>query len=108
MALAEFDGTLTTTSSEQSLFDITTGGPKYFTSILYLHNMTATETLRVRVYVYDTNGAAYRTLVDETITGAQDPPAYYMPTVLSSQYKVTVLMSAGTNRAITWKRFEHT
>ena len=108
MALTEADGTITTTASEQSLFDITTGGPKYFTSIIFLHNMTATETFRIRVYVYDSNGAAYRTMVDETITAAQDPPAYYMPTVLSSQYKVTIIRTAGTDRAVTWKRFEQT
>lgn len=108
MALTEADGTITTSASEQNLFDITTGGPKYFTSIVFLHNMTATETFRIRVYVYDSNGTTYRTLADETITGAQDPPAYYIPTVLSSQYRVSIIRTAGTDRAVTWKRFEHT
>jgi hypothetical protein len=108
MALTEADGTITTSATEQDLFSITTGGPKYFTSIIFLNTMTASETFRIRVYVYDTNGATYRTFVDETITGAQDPPAYYMPTVLSSQYKVTIIRTAGTDRAVTWKRFEQT
>lgn len=107
MGLTEFDGTITTTASEASLFDVQTG-PKYFTSIIYLHNMTSTETFRIRVYVYDSNGATYRTMIDESIAGAQDPPAYYVPTVLSSQYKITILRSAGTDRAVTWKRFEQT
>lgn len=108
MALTESDGSITTTAAEQSLFDITTGGPKYFTSIIFLNAMTATETFRIRVYVYDSNAASYRTMVDETIIGAQDPPAYYMPSVLSSQYKVTIIRTAGTDRAVTWKRFEQT
>jgi hypothetical protein len=106
MALAGFDGTITTSASEQSLFDIT--GDKYYTTIVFLHNMTATETFRIRVYLYDSNGAAYRTMEDQTITGAQDPPAFYTPTMLTSQYKVTIIRTAGTDRAVTWKRFEHT
>lgn len=106
MALTGFDGTITTTASEASLFDIT--GDKYYTTIIFLNAMTSTETFRIRVYVYDTNGTTYRTMVDETITGAQDPPAYYMPTVLSSQYKVTIIRTAGTDRAVAWKRFEQT
>jgi hypothetical protein len=108
MPLTEADGTITTSAVEQSLFDITTGGPKYFTTIVFLHNMTGTETFRIRVYLYDTNGATARTMVDETITGAQDPPAFYVPTMLSSQYKVTIIRTAGTDRAVTWKRFEQT
>jgi phenolic acid decarboxylase len=108
MALTEADGTITTTASEQDLFDITTGGPKYFTTIVFLHNMTATETFVFKVYVYDTNATTYRVFQTITITGSQADPAGYMPTLLSSQYKVSVQRTTGTDRAVTWKRFEQT
>jgi hypothetical protein len=108
MPLTRTDGTQTTTASEVDLFSITTGGPKYFTTILFLHNMTATETFVFKVYVYDTNGAAYRLFQTITRVGVQADPAGYIPTVLSAQYKVSIQRTAGTDRAITWERFEQT
>jgi phenolic acid decarboxylase len=70
--------------------------------------MTATETFVFKVYVYDTNATTYRIFQTITLTGVQTDPAGYIPTVLSSQYKVTVQRTAGTDKAVTWKRFEHT
>ena len=108
MALTEADGTITTSASEQDLFDITAGGPKYFTTIVFTNAMTATETFVFKVYVYDTNATTYRVFQTITLTGAQTDPAGYLPTLLSSQYKVSVQRTAGTDRAVTWKRFEQT
>lgn len=107
MPLTEADGTITTTASEQDLFDIT-AGPKYFSTIIFLNAMTSTETFIIKVYVYDTNGATYRVYQTITLTGVQSDPAGYIPTLLSSQYKVTIQRTAGTDRAVTWKRFEQT
>ena len=108
MALTEADGTLTTSASEQNFFDITTGGPKYFTTIVFTHNMTSTETFVFKVYVYDSNASTSRLFDTITLTGDQTNDAYYIPTLISSQYKVSVQRTAGTDRAVTWKRFEHT
>ena len=108
MALTRTDGTITTSASEQNLFDITTGGPKYFTTIVFLNAMTSTETFVFKVYVYDTNATTYRVYQTITVTGAQTDPAGYIPTLLSAQYKVTVQRTAGTDRSVTWERFEQT
>ena len=108
MALTRTDGTTTTTGSETDLFDVSTGGPKYFTTILFLHNLTATETCVLKVYIYDTNATSYRLFQSKIYIGVQTESAAYIPTLLSMQYKVTVQMTAGTNRAITCERFEQT
>ena len=75
---------------------------------LFLHNMTSTETFRIRVYVKDQNAGSMRTHIDETISGAQDPPSFYVPPVLTKEFKVTIIKTAGTNRAVTWQSVEVT
>jgi hypothetical protein len=99
-----FDGTITTTASEQNLFDITSDA--HFATWVFLHNMTASETFVVKVYVKDQNGAAMRLTENEPITGVQDPPSLYFAFVPTKQYKVSIQRTAGTDRAVTWQRIE--
>lgn len=109
--MAEFNGSTTTTgTTEINLFDVTAGGPKYFTTHVYMHNLTATETIQFFVYLYDANASTYRLAWGPAdgleFTGVQDPAAHYLPTVVSKQFKVSMKMTAGTDKAITWYRYE--
>jgi hypothetical protein len=98
------DGTITTSASEQNLFDITADA--HHATWLFLNAMTGTETFVIKVYVQDQNGAAYRIAEQETLTGAQDPPSIYIPFLPSKKYKVSIQRTAGTDRAVTWQRVE--
>jgi hypothetical protein len=113
MALTETSGSTTTVgTTETNLFEITTGGPKYFSGYAFLHNLTATETIQFFVYVYDVNASAYRLYQgpDDGLqySGVQGSPARFVVPVPSKQFKVTTKMTAGTNRAITWVLYEQT
>jgi hypothetical protein len=100
------DGTTTTDGTEQTLWDIT--ADKYYGGFLFTHAMLAGDTVRVRVYVKDQNAALMRVLYDESPTGAQDPPAFFIAMVPTKQHKVTIQRTAGTDRAYTWQRAEQT
>lgn len=104
MVLTFSNGTITTTASEQNLFDVT--GDKYYATHIFLHNMTGTETFVIKVYVYDTNGTTYRLYQTETLTGSQSDPCVFIPFLPTPQYKVSIQRTAGTDRAVTWLRAE--
>ena len=104
MTITFTDGTITTSAAEQSLFDTT--ADSHFACWIFLNAMTSTETFRIRAYVKDQNGATMRVYKDETITGAQDPPSFYIPFVATKEFKVTIIRTAGTDRAVAWQRIE--
>ena len=106
MVLTHANGTLTTTTSEDDLFSITTGGPKHFATWIFLMNMTSTETFQIRVYVRDENTPAERKYIDTEVSGAQTDPAFFIPFVPSDQYRVSIQKTAGTNQIVTWVRAE--
>lgn len=114
MPLTPTSGSVTTTgTTEVNLVNVTTGGPKYFTVNIFLHNLTATETIRFFIYLYDNDSSAFRLAFggdDDpiTFTGVQSTPGYYTATLLSRQFKIGMKMTAGTNRAITYDLFEQT
>lgn len=98
------DGTITTTSSEQNLFDIT--GDNHYATWLFLNAMTGTETFLIKVYIYDQNGATYRLAESESLVGALDPPSIFLPFISGKRYKVSIQRTAGTDRAVAWQRIE--
>lgn len=100
MALTETDGATTTDGSEQTLWDVT--GLNHYAGWLYLHNMTSTETLVVKIYVYDSEKTTYRIWDTWTYTGAQAHPAVFIPYISSARFKVTMQLTAGTNKEISW------
>lgn len=106
MALTFTNGTITTSASEQNLFDVT--ADKYFATYLFLHNMTGTETFVIKVYIYDANGATYRLYQTEipTFEEVQNNPCVHIPFMATPQYKVSIQRTAGTDRAVTWLRME--
>lgn len=104
MTLSEFDGTIVANTSEQDLFEITTG-PRHFASTVYLHNLASGNVLTIRVYIYDSNTGQFRKYEDFSYSGVQIEPAIFIPFLPTTQYRVSVQLT-GTTRTITWTRHE--
>jgi hypothetical protein len=102
MALTFTAGTVTTTASEADIFTpITVAG--WYGLHIFTHNMTATETFVIRVYLWDSNAtAAYRLFDTITLTGDQTNDAAFVPVIPTQQYKVTVQRTAGTDRVLNY------
>lgn len=101
------NGTITTSATEQTLFDIT--ADKNYATWIFAQNMTSTDTVEIKVYVKDQQGNAMRVYTTQTIQGTQADPAYFVPFVPTKQYKVTIKRTLGTtDKAFTWQRIEIT
>lgn len=100
------DGTQATTTSEANLFDLTNNAE--FAAWIFLHNMTASETFRIKVYVKDQSSASMREYLTQDYTGVQASPAVYISPVLTKEFKVTIQKTAGTNRDVNWQTIEVT
>jgi len=71
--------------------------------------MVAGDTVVIRVYVKDQNGATMRVWTQKTLTDAQtNEPVWFAPFLPTKQYKVTIQRTAGTDRAFTWQRVVQT
>ncbi len=104
MTLTFTDGTLTTTASEQTIVDLT--ADEHFAIWLFLHNMTSSETFRVKVYVKDQNTTTLRQFSTTDYTGVQASPAVFVPFLPTKEFKVTIQRTAGTDKAVTWQTAE--
>ena len=105
MVLTHFNGTITTNATEQNLFDITTG-PKHFATWIFSHNMATGDKVQIRVYAYDENGTTQRKYIDTELADGQTDPAFFIPFIPSTQYRVTIQRTLGTDRAFPWVRAE--
>ncbi len=107
MPFTPTNGTVTTAgTTETNLFDIT--GNAYYSCWVFLHNLTATETYTIRVYVLDGQSSVMRKFLEEPRVGVQADPAVFIPPVPAAQYRVTVQRAGGSDRAITFQRWEQT
>lgn len=106
MTVTFLQGSVTTTTSEQNLFDIT--ADKHYATWIFAHAMTAADTVEIKVYVKDQQGALMRVYTTQTLTGLQTDPAFFVPFVPTKQYKVTIKQTAGTAKSFTWQRVEVT
>jgi len=104
MTLTFTSGSKTTTSSESNFFDVT--ADRFFGMWVYLHNMTASETFRIKVYSLDSNTSTMRVYSTYDISGVQADPAFFIPMLPDREYKVTIQRTGGSDRAVTWKRIE--
>jgi len=100
------DGTQSTTASEVNLFDLTAN--EEFAAWIFLHNMTASETFRIKVYVKDQSAGSMRQYNSVDYTGVQASPALYIPPVLTKQFRVTIQRTAGSDRQVNWQTIEVT
>ena len=106
MTITFTDGTHTTSTSEDTLSEVTANA--HFAFWIHLHNMASGDTFRIKVYVRDSNAGTDRLYLIQDVSGAQSSPAFYQPYVTTKKHKVTIQKTAGTNRAVTWERIEVT
>lgn len=101
-------GTVTlVNNNETDLFNVST--IKHYATWLHVNQMVAADILIVRVYVYDDTTLTQRKYLDVQISGSQTVPAIFIPFVPSSQYRVTIQMTApfgGPFHAFTFQRYE--
>lgn len=104
MVLTFTNGEVTTDGTVQTLFDITTDAN--FGTWLFVDTLTATETLEIIISVLDSQDSTMRVYDTFTLTGVQSDPAKFIPFLATKEYKVTIQLTAGTNRTISWQRIE--
>ena len=105
MPLTQTPGIVTLDGTEQNLFASQTTLQHYATWV-FTNLMAAGDTIVLRVFVKDEQGAVERKYDEITVTGAQDPPAIFFPFVPTDSYRVTVERTAGTVASINWAREE--
>lgn len=98
------NGTITSSAAEQTLFDVI--ADKYFSTHLFCHNMQAGDSIVVRLYIKDVNAGTLRLHTQETISGVQTAPDWYLHLIPTPEYKVTIQRTGGVDRAYTWLRAE--
>ena len=104
MVLTFTNGAITTDGTEQDLWDITS--ENYFAGWIFVDALTSSEILEIKVYVLDDQDSTMRLYDTFILAGVQDDPAKFIPFIATKQYKVTVDMTAGSNREISWQRIE--
>lgn len=104
MTITFTNGSTTSTSSEASIWDNT--ADRHYSGWIFTHNMTAAETIVIKVYVYDQNAATYRVWNTATLSGVQSDPAFFIPFVPTKRHKVTIQRTGGSDKAYTWQRNE--
>lgn len=106
MGMNFFSNNITTTASEQNLFDVTADA--HYATYIFTHNMVGGDEVSVKVYVKDDDGSAMRLFDTIPLIGAQSNPAYFIPFLPTKEYKVTIQRITGTDRNYTWMRVEVT
>ena len=100
------DGNITTTSSEQNIFDVT--GEAHYSFYIFCDAMVAGDKIQIKIYVYDSEDTTYRVIETIPLEGAQPDPAYFYSFLPNQQYKVTIQRILGTDRNYSWQRHEVT
>jgi hypothetical protein len=106
MTITFTSGSITTTASEQNLFDIT--GNAIFMTSIFTHNMASGDTIVIKLYVKDQVSSTMRLFDTQTLTGDQPEDAKYIDAIAARQYRVTIQRTAGTDRTYNWDRVEVT
>lgn len=96
--------------SEVQLFG-SQGALFYYSTEVFLHNMTASDTVIIRVYVENRDTGLEILYLQKSFSGVQDPPGTYTvmtPTTGNNGYRVTAEHTTGTSIGIPWVRHEDT
>lgn len=106
MGLSFSNGTITTSASEQNIFDITANA--HHASYIFTHNMQTGDTVVIKIYIKDDYSSTVRLFDSVTLSGAQTLPSYFIPFLPATQFRVSIQRTAGTDRAYTYLRIEVT
>jgi hypothetical protein len=98
---------VTAGGGETTLFDDSASGLTDHSCVVFINNasMATGDTLIIKVYMKDEQGASMQLLYSWTVSGAQTE-ALNVPPIYTSEYKVTLTLT-GTNRTFNWVRFHH-
>lgn len=78
----------------------------YYSGYIFLHNMASGDTIEFTIYVNDPQAVAQRVYDSFIVSGAQTKPAVFLVNVPTDSFKVTAEQTAGTNRTLTWVRYD--
>ena len=103
--ITESHGQQSTTSSEANLFEVTSG-TKYHETFINLKNQTVGDTFVFKTYIWDEQLGEYFIVKTDTLAGVPTPASLMIDMRCATRYKVTVQRTAGSDRVITWIRFQ--
>ena len=110
MGLSFTDGNITSSASEQTIFNIS--ADEHFASWIFCHNMTGADVITIKVYVRDNNTGPtdMKVYISKSVAAADvsAAPSIFIPFVSTKQYKVTIQRTGGSDRNYTWSRVEVT
>jgi hypothetical protein len=109
MPLSDASGAITTSAVEQNFFVVNDGTvPHGHETIIYADALLSGDQIKIRVYLYDTNDAAFKiykvSLIDGPLNITDAESAIVVNWLTSRQYKVSVQRITGTDREISWVR----
>lgn len=104
LILADNDELLMT-GIEQDLFAKQLVLKQYETHIFF-DELAAGDEILIRVYLNDNFDNAERRYITVPVEGLQTNPAFVVNWLVSTTYRVTCEQITGTNRTISWSRYE--
>ena len=106
MALTEgAKGAQLMTGSAANLFSSVTTIAHY-AMYIFTDALQSGDILRIIIYVNDPQDSTERIYDQFDVSGVQSKPAVFIPFLPTDSYRVTAHQTAGTNRTISWVRYE--
>jgi len=107
MTLTEGDkGSELVTSSVVNLF-VSQIGLKYYATYVYFQNIAASDSFKIIIFVNDPESATERIYDQFTISDDISADAVFIPFLPTDSYRVTAQKITGTDRSLTWVRYEN-
>lgn len=107
MTIVEGDkGSELVTSGVVDLFTSQTA-LKYYATYVYFQNVAASDSFEITIFVNDPQTSTERIYDQFTISGNISADAVFIPFLPTDSYRVTAQKITGTDRALTWVRYEN-
>ncbi len=78
----------------------------HFAAYIYTDQLQAGDTIHIVIYVHDPQDSTERIYDEFDVTGVQTKTAVFIPFLPTDSYRITAQQTAGTNRTISWVRYE--
>jgi hypothetical protein len=106
MVLSFVTGTVSGSSVETSLFNVSDASGKYYGCHLFLDNMANGDTYVFRIYFLDPVASLMKLYAVQTFSDVQAIPVINIPFIATKQYRVSVQKTAGVDKNFNWNRIE--